>query len=337
MASDVGTLHLPSLRIGPVKIGFPVVQAALAGYSDWPQRVTVTRLGAPYTMAEVMLDQFVVNVSRGKKKGRYIRRTDDEHPCGAQLMGSAAEELVPAARRLVEAGFDVIDVNFGCPVKKVVGKSRGGFLLGHPQAALEIVGRIRDALPPDVPVTVKMRRGLDDRPESRDRFFEILDGSLRLGAAAITVHARTVAQRYEGTSSWEFLRQVKQHAGDRVVLGSGDLFTAQDCLDMLAQTGVDGVTVARGVIGNPWIFQQAQALAAGREAALPGVVEQCRVLVEHYRLAEEVYGPHRACAVMRGVGIKQARLHPAAEQVRAAFVAVRRPPDWQAVLDRWYR
>jgi tRNA-dihydrouridine synthase B len=329
--------RLPPLRIGPVEIGFPVVQAALAGYSDWPERVTVTRLGAPYTVAEVMLDQFVINVSRGKKAGRYIRRTDDRHPCGAQLMGSTAEELAPAVRKMVETGFDVIDVNLGCPVKKVVGKCRGGYLLGHPEAALEVIGRVRDAVPPHVPVTVKMRRGIDNTPESRDRFFAIFDGVFRLGAAAVTVHGRTVAQRYEGPSSWDFLREVKEHAGPRTVLGSGDLFTPQDCLDMLARTGVEGVTVARGVIGNPWFFRQVRALAAGCPVPEPSVAEQREVLLEHYRLAEQAHGPRRAGPIMRGFGIKYARMHPQAEQVRAAFIAVRNPPDWHAVMDAWYK
>lgn len=328
---------LPPLRIGPVEIGLPVVQAALAGYSDWPERVIVTRLGAPYTIAEVMLDQFVVNLSRGKKAGRYIRRTDDEHPCGAQLMGSTADELAPAARKMVEARFDVIDVNLGCPAKKVVGKCRGGYLLGHPEAALEVVGRVRDAVPVRVPVTVKMRRGIDDTPESRERFLAIFDGAFRLGAAAVTVHGRTVAQRYEGPSSWDFLREVKEHAGLRTVLGSGDLFTPQDCLDMLARTGVDGVMVARGVIGNPWFFRQVRALAEGRPVPEPSVAEQREILVEHYRLAEEIYGPRRTGPVMRGFGIKYARMHPSAAQVRAAFIAVRKPPDWHAVIEQWYK
>jgi tRNA-dihydrouridine synthase len=106
---------------------------------------------------------------------------------------------------------------------------------------------------------------------------------------------------------------------------------------MIAKTGVDGVTVARGAIGNPWIFRQVRALAAGGKPSEPSVEEQGRVLEEHYRLAEEAYGPRRACPVMRGMGIKQARLHPESEAVRAAFVAVRNPGDWRAVLDRWYK
>jgi len=328
--------HLPQLRLGPVEIGFPVVQAALSGYSDWPMRVIARRLGAPYTVCEVLLDQFVLNVTKGRKAGRFIRTSDEEHPCGAQLMGAAPEQFAPAAMKMAAAGFDVVDLNFACPVKKVLGRCRGGYLLSQPQTALEIVARVRDALPSEVPVTVKMRRGMDDSQQSRDDFYAIFDGAFARGAAAITLHGRTVRQRYEGPASWEFLRAAKQHAGTRTVLGSGDLFTAQACLDMLAQTGVDGVSVARGAIGNPWIFSQVRALAAGRPIALPSLHEQRAVIFAHYLLAEETFGPKRCCARMRKFGIKYAGLHPQAEQVRDAFVAVREPQQWRAVLEKWY-
>lgn len=327
---------LPKLRIGPIAVDFPAALAALSGYSDWPTRVISRRLGAGFTLGEVLLDKFVVQVKPSKAR-RLIRATQEEQPCGAQLMGSSAEPFAPAARRLIEAGFAWIDINFGCPVRKVLGRCRGGFLLSQPEVALEIVSRVRDTLPPHVPVTVKMRRGMDDGQESRERFFAIFDGAFDRGVAAVTVHGRTVRQAYEGRSSWEFLREVKQHAGSRTVLGSGDLFTAQDCLDMLSQTGIDGVSVARGAIGNPWIFAQVRALAADRPLPAPPSLHQQRdVIAEHFRLAEQVYGPARGCVVMRKFGIKYAQLHPQMEQVRAAFVKVRRPPDWQQVLDRWY-
>ena len=164
-------------RIGNVVIDFPVVQAALSGYSDWPMRVIARRLGAAYTLGEVLLDRFIVQVSTGSKARRYIRTTNEEHPVGAQLMGAEPADFPPAAIKLAEAGFDVIDLNFGCPVKKVLGRCRGGFLLSTPEVALEIVGRVRDVLPPHIPLTVKMRRGLDDSQESRDNFFAIFDGA----------------------------------------------------------------------------------------------------------------------------------------------------------------
>ena len=325
------------LRIGSIEIGFPVVQAALSGYSDWAMRVIARRLGAPYTLCEVMLDRFVNQVSKGAKVQRYMRVSDEEHPVGAQLMGADPLDFPPAARQLVAAGFDVIDINFGCPVKKVLGRHRGGYLLSQPATALEIVERVRNVVPPEVPVTLKMRRGLDDSAESRDKFYEIFDGAFARGAAAITVHGRTVVQKYAGPSCWDFLREVKQHAGSRVVLGSGDLFTAGACIDMLRVTGVDGVTAARGAIGNPWIFSEARALAAGLPLPEPPSVHQQRdVIAEHYRLSEMLYGPTHCGRQMRKFGIKYSQLHPHAQRVRDAFISVSRPGQWMSVLEQWY-
>lgn len=317
-------------------IDFPVVQAALSGYSDWAMRVIARRLGAPYTLCEVLLDQFLIQHASAKKNRDRLKVTDEEHPVGGQLMGANPADFGPAAQRLVAAGFDVIDINFGCPVRKVLGKCRGGYHLGQPHVALAIVSQVRDAVPPHVPVTVKMRRGLDDSAESRDKFFEIFDGAFARGVAAITVHGRTVEQRYIGPSRWEFLREVKRHAGARIVLGSGDLFTPQACLQMLHETGVDGVTAARGAIGNPWIFPQARALAAGKALELPSLFVQREVIREHYRLAESLYGEEVCCRQMRKFGIKYARLHPHNSEVRDAFISVRRPGEWNAVLDLWY-
>ena len=327
--------NLRPLRIGHIEIGFPVVQAALSGYSDLAMRVIARRLGASYALCEVVLDRVVLQ--GGRKIRRWQRVAEEEHPVGGQLMGSDPAEFGPAAAELAAAGFDVIDVNFGCPVKKVLGRCRGGYLLSQPATALEIVSRVREAVPCDKPVTVKMRRGLDDTAKSRDLFYTIFDGVFARGVAAVTVHGRTVEQRYNGPSRWEFLGEVKRHAGNRTVLGSGDLFTPQACLKMLAETGVDGVTVARGAIGNPWIFSQVRALAAGLPLPDPPSLHQQReVLREHYRLADDVYGGELAGRQMRKFGIKYSRLHPAGQAVRDAFVAVRRPEDWQTVLDRWY-
>src|SRR5205809_631893 len=232
-------MELMPLRIGPLAIGFPVVQAALSGYSDWPMRLIARRHGASYALCEVMLDQFLVTVKDNRSRNRhFLHITDEERPVGGQLMGAEPEQFAAGAEKLEQAGFDVIDVNFGCPVKKVLGRCRGGFHLSQPEVALEIVARVREAVPPHVPVTVKMRRGIDDSEAARDDFFTIFDGAFARGVAAVTVHARTVQQRYIGRSRWDFLREAKAHAGSRTVLGSGDIFTAQDCLDMLAQTGV---------------------------------------------------------------------------------------------------
>ena len=253
------------LRIGSIKLPFPAVQAALSGYSDWPMRVLARRMGAPYTIHEVMIDRFVNQLTNRKRTEHFTKVTDEEHPVAAQLMGADPDEFGQAATKLVNAGFDVIDVNFGCPVKKMLGRCRGGYHLSDPKNALRILGRVRDSVPDGIPVTLKMRRGIDDSQASVDQFYAILDAAIQTGYSAITVHGRTVQQKYIGTSSWQFLREVKQHAGEHVILGSGDLFSAQCCVDMLTLTGVDGVSIARGGDRKP-VDLLATGIATCRQA-----------------------------------------------------------------------
>ncbi|MFM7412112.1 MAG: tRNA dihydrouridine synthase, partial [Planctomycetota bacterium] len=186
------------LSIGGVDLAAPVVQAALSGYSDRAMRVLARRHGAAYSLGEVLLDQFVATVGSNRRNLARLAVADEEHPVGGQLMGSNPDDFPPAARRLVTEGYDVIDINFGCPVKKVLGRCRGGYLLSQPAIALEIVARVRDAVPPQIPVTLKMRRGLDDSSESLANFWTIFDGAFARGAAAVTVHGRTVQQKYVG-------------------------------------------------------------------------------------------------------------------------------------------
>ena len=326
------------LKIGNVEIGFPVVQAALSGYSDCAMRMIARRMGASYSLCEVMLDQFLVSLKDRKKTQHFLYNTPEEHPVAGQLMGAEPEQFALGAQKLVEAGFAVIDINFGCPVRKVLGRCRGGFHLSQPAVALEIVQQTRDKVPAHIPVTIKMRRGLDDTAESRDNFYEILDGAFAYGIDAITVHGRTVQQRYIGPSRWSFLKEVKDYVGpDKTILGSGDLFSADDCLRMMQETGVDGVTVARGCIGNPWVFEQARKIFDGEPLPPPPSVHQQReVMLEHFRLAEELYGPERAGVPMRKFGIKYAASHPQGQIVRDDFVRVKDFDAWRAVLDRWY-
>jgi len=329
---------LVPLQIGNVRIGFPVVQAALSGYSDLPMRVIARRHGASYTLCEVMLDQFLLSLSGRPRTKHFLDISPEEHPVGGQLMGAEPEQFSLGALKLVEAGFDVIDVNFGCPVKKVLGRCRGGFHLSQPDVAIEILRRTRDVVPPEIPVTVKMRRGIDDSREARDQFFEILDGAVEAGLSAVTVHGRTVQQRYVGRSRWAFLADVKRHVSDRLqVLGSGDLFSAADGLQMMQQTGVDGVTVARGAIGNPWIFSQSRALAAGQPLPPPPTLhQQAAVMRDHFDLCEQTYSAKRAPLLMRKFCIKYSYSHPDADAVRMSFTRLKTREEFESVLQAHY-
>ncbi len=329
------------LCFGSLRLSFPVIQAALSGYSDPPMRRIARSLGAEFTLCEVLLDQFVTRVSRRKARF-YYGVEEEDHPCGAQLMGSEPEQFVAAAKVLVDAGFDLIDLNFACPVKKVLGRGRGGYLLSDPTTALKIVDAVRRSLPDTIPLTLKLRKGFDASPESRDRFFTLLDGALDRGVAGVTLHGRTVRQRYEGASDWNFLAEVKrflveEKRSDVPLLGSGDLFDAPTCLRRLEASKLDGIALARGIIGNPWLFRDVRAVLAGKPVPEPpAFAEQRAVMDEHFARTVAFYGERRGVPVMRGFGVRYARLHPEVDLVRQAFARVKSPDDWKAVMDRWY-
>jgi len=323
------------LKIGPLTFALPAVQAALSGYSDRAMRRVARRWGAELAMAEVILDQLVL--LRGKLRERMLEIGDDDHPIGGQLMGAEPEQFGRAAVELVTHGYDLVDINFGCPVKKVLGRCRGGYLLTTPYAALDIVKSVLDHVDGRRPVTVKMRRGFDDSAESERNFFEILDGAFDLGVASITVHGRTVKQRYEGPSNRDFLTRVKRHAGSRTILGSGDVFAPEDVPTIMSETGVDGVWIARGAIGNPFIFREVRALLEGLPVPPPPTIaEQREALEKHLGLTAEVYGAERAGVVMRKVCIRYADLHPLEDDVRRAFIQARTSADVEEALRRWY-
>lgn len=320
------------LCIGSVAVGMPAVQAALSGYSDLPMRTVAREHGAPYALHEVVLDALVLQ--KGKVRRRILSVPEHDHPVGGQLMGSEPATFAAAARELVRAGFDVIDVNFGCPVSKVLGRCRGGYLLQNPDDALAIVDAVLQAVAGDAPVTVKLRRGYDDSGDSEAAFFAILQGAFARGIAAATVHGRTVVQKYVGPSRWQFLARVKRELGGCRVLGSGDLFSAFDVVRMLRETGVDGVTVARGCIGNPFVFEQVRELLAGRPAMLPSLPRQRAALQRHFELARAHYGELRAVPSVRMHAIKYAQYHPQPVWARDRFVSTRNGAELEGAIEQ---
>jgi len=327
------------LKWGNLQLDAPFFQAGLAGYSDAAMRLVARRHGCPYCVTEAMLDQFLIAGGKGLKAAEL---DDADHPIAGQLMGSHPKEMAEAARILVELGYDVIDVNLACPVKKIRKRSRGGHLLSVPEEAGEILRAVRDAVGDDRPCTVKLRRA-SDGSEAADRNLRgILEAAIEAGYAGSVVHGRTVEQKYVGPSSWPRLAALVRDYGDApgfTLGGSGDIWSAPDIFRMIEQTGVQLVSVARGCIGNPWIFRQARAILEGdHEAATrpPTVHEQRDVLREHFELSVGLHGESQASRMMRKFGIKFSRHHPQAKAVKDRFIAVRSLEDWQAVLDAFY-
>lgn len=237
------------------------------------------------------------------------------------------------------SSFEVIDVNLACPVKKIDKKARGGHWLAEPVGAIRILEAVREAVPTDVVCTLKLRRSYDDTPEMAAAFEKIFNAAYDMGYAWATVHARTVEQKYIGPSRWTFLKELVERHPDKIIFGSGDVWEAADIFRMVAYTGVHAVSVARGCIGNPWIFRQARDLMAGREARRPTIQEQRAVLEEHFDLALRVnvgMGVRRAenhtGKTMRKFAIRFAAHHPRGEDVRKRFIAVSSLEDWRGVL-----
>jgi nifR3 family TIM-barrel protein len=324
-----------AVRIGPIHLQQPICQAGLAGYSDRAMRLVARRQGCPYAVTEALLDTILLNGGEGLRKSLDINAED--HPVAGQLIGAEPDSMARAALILHRHGYDVIDLNFACPVKKIKNKARGGHMLLDTNRALEILKTVREALPPSATTTLSLRRGFDDSAESTERFYEILQTAWDYGFAAARVHGRTVEQKYLGRSNWDFLAQVKRNFPDRTILGSGDVFCAQDAVQMLRQTGVDIVWIARGAIGNPWIFRDVKKLLAGeQDLAPPTIAEQREAMAEHFSIAMQIHGEQLAGRRMRKMGIKYARFHPQAPQVKQQFIEVRSLRDWSTVLDRWY-
>ncbi len=331
-------------RITALLPGFdaPFFQAGLAGYSDAAMRLIARRHGCPYCITEAMLDRILLSGGKGLERADLEVLADnvpggaEDHPLAGQIMGTEPGEMAQSAALLSEMGYDVIDVNLACPVRKIARKCRGGHFLAHPADALEVLRAVREAVPHSIPTTLKLRRGSDDSPEAALNFERIFDGAYELGYAWATVHGRTVEQKYIGPSRWEFLRDLVSRYPDRLIFGSGDIWEAMDIFRMRRFTGVHAVSVARGCIGNPWIFTQARQIAAGTTPTAPTIAQQREALRQHFDLCCAVNGEKQAGRLMRKFGIKFSRHHPREEEVKMAFVRVTTLAEWHAVLDAFY-
>ncbi|HTL28993.1 MAG TPA: tRNA-dihydrouridine synthase [Tepidisphaeraceae bacterium] len=321
-------------NIGNISLRSSFCQAGLAGYSDRAMRVVARRRGCAYAVTEALLDVIMINGGAGLRKSIDIN--DEDHPVAGQIMGSEPDTMTKAAKILHQARYDVIDLNFACPVKKIKNKARGGHMLLDVERGLSILKAVRDSLPPGVPTSISLRRGFDDSAESEDRFYEILEAAWANNYSAVRVHGRTVEQKYQGQAHWPFLREVKRRYPDRTILGSGDVFTAEDAVRMLQETGVDIVWIARGAIGNPWIFNHVAALMRGESIAAPTIDEQREALAEHFSIAMQIHGEQLAGRRMRKMGIKYSRFHPNSADVKTEFINVFSLRDWTNVLEKWY-
>jgi nifR3 family TIM-barrel protein len=278
-----------------VRLKYKILQSPMAGCTDLAYRKIARRFGCQIAFTEMVKDRPVVE---GNQKTLGMLQTAEwDHPLGMQLVGRDPELMGEAAKRLEELGADVIDVNLGCPVPKVVNTGCGAALLKEPDQ----VARILEAMVPAVkiPVTIKIRTGFGDGDD--DRFLQIAKLAGGCGAGAITVHGRTRKQMYTGFSNHEAIRAVKEVA-EIPVIGNGDIRSGADAQRMIEDTGCDGVMLARGALGNPWIYREVeQYLANGTIPPPPTIAERAGVLRDHFQYQRELYGDFAACRVIRRV------------------------------------
>lgn len=310
-----------ALRIGPIELAAPVVLAPMAGITNTAFRRLCREYGAGLYVSEMITTRALVE--RNATTMRLITHHESESPRSIQLYGVDPATVEAAVRLLVEEDrADHIDMNFGCPVPKVTRKGGGAALPWKLDLFGEIVRRAVDAAGP-VPLTVKMRKGIDD-----DHLTYLDAGRIAedAGVSAIALHARTAAQFYSGHADWEAIGMLKQHVTSIPVLGNGDIWSASDALEMMAQTGCDGVVVGRGCLGRPWLFGEL-AEAFGVESVGPRVDATLGFVAQAFRrhaelLVEFFEDEGRGCRDIRKHVAWYFKGYPVGGETRAALATV---------------
>ena len=316
------------LRIGSLKLKNSLIMAPLAGITNLPFRLTVKKLGAGLVTTEMVS---AMGLARSKTKTlRYMQTDPEERPLAVQIFGSDPEAMARAAERAVEGGADIVDINMGCPAKKVLKTGSGGALLRSPEKIRRVVSSVRRVV--KVPLTVKTRAGWTaDQPVAVETARLIED----CGADAVTIHPRFVKQGFSGKADWNIIAEVKHHVKIPVI-GNGDVFKPPLALDMKTQTGCDGVMIGRGAIGNPWIFRQILELEKGREPREPEISERRDLIMEHFSRLSHLIGEDRAARMMRGLLLWYTKGLPHSSRFRGTMTSIKDLETLVSALDQYF-
>ncbi len=281
-----------SFKIGNVEIKGKLILGPMAGVTDLPFRLLCKEKGADLVCTEMISAKGILY--QNKNTESLLQIAEEERPAALQLFGSDPDILADMAKRIEDRNFDILDINMGCPVPKVVNSGEGSALMKDPELIGKIVRRVSEAI--RKPVTVKIRKGFCEDSMNAVEVAKIAEEN---GAAAIAVHARTREQFYSGKADWEIIRKVKESVAVPVI-GSGDVQTPEDARRMLELTGCDGVMIARAARGNPWLFEQIKEyLATGIQLPKPEFDEVQDMMLRHAKLAIECKGEFTGMREMR--------------------------------------
>jgi nifR3 family TIM-barrel protein len=307
------------MKIGPLlRMAHPITLAPMEEHTNFPFRLLMRQFGASLVCTE-RIDACDV-ARRDRRALRVLYTTTQETPRAGQISGADPAVLAAAARVIEERGFDLVDLNFECPIRRLLGRGEGGALMADPPAIGSIVAAVVRAV--SIPVTLKIRSGPDGM---RETAVEVARRAEDSGAAAVDVHARSVAQAYVGGPDWNVVARVKQ-AVRIPVLGSGGVRQAADALRFLHETGADGVAIGRGCLGNPWIFRDARALwQRTRPPRPPTAAERGRALLTLVEGEFRLYGPQLALRRLARTSCYFAKFLPDFQAFREA---VHRVGDW---------
>ena len=320
---------LSPIQVGPVRIETPVILAPMTGVTDLPFRKAVKRYGAGLTVSEMIASQAMIRETRQSlQKATW---DPSEEPVSLQLAGCAPKEMAEAAKLNEQRGAAIIDINMGCPVKKVVNGDAGSALMRDLPLAASIIAATVAAV--KVPVTLKMRMGWDHDSLNAPELARIAED---LGIHMITVHGRTRCQMYKGDADWRFVRKVKQ-ATRLPVIVNGDICSREDAHTALEQSGADGVMIGRGAYGKPWLLGQVMAdLVGDGNRPDPSLDEQLAMMLEQYEAMQSLYG--------RVTGVNLARKHigwytkglPGSAEFRNRVNFIDNPDQVTAMLREFY-